>query len=73
MNGLYVALAGLAALALLALLYGRGSRRLGRAEGRGETLERAAEAASKAGAIDEDVAGLPDSELYDELYRAGRE
>jgi hypothetical protein len=72
MNGLYMSLAGLAAIALLALLYGRGSRRLGREQGRGEVLERHLEVARKAGEIDEEVAGLPDVDLYDELRRSGR-
>lgn len=65
-------LAGLAAVALLALLYGRRSRRLGQAQGREALLERSLEAARKAGAIDEDVAGLPDADLYDELRQPGR-
>lgn len=72
MSGLYVSLAGLAAVVLLVLLYGRRSRRLGWAQGREKTLERAAEAARKAGAIDEEVADLPDADLYDELRRNGR-
>ena len=72
MTGLYAVLAGLAAVALLALLYGRGSRRLGRAERQGEMLERALEAARKAEEIDEAVAGLADDDLYGELRRAGR-
>lgn len=73
MSGLYVSLAGLAAVVLLALLYGRRSRRLGRAEERENVLERAVEVERQAGAIDDQVASLPDADLYDELHRSGRQ
>ncbi len=62
-----------AAVALLALLYGRRSHRLGKAQGREALLERSLEAAREAGAMDEDVVGLPDAVLYDELRRTGRQ
>lgn len=72
MTGLYAALAGLAAVALLALLYGRQSRKRGRAEANGDNLKSAVEAARKSGAIDEDVARMSDADLYGELRDNGR-
>ncbi len=72
MTGLFAGLAGLAAVVLMALLYGRRSRRLGRAEAGAESLEHAVEAARNSGAIDEDVTRLPDADLYDELHDNGR-
>lgn len=73
MTGLYAGLAGLAAVALLALLYGRQSRKWGRAEANAANLERAVEAARKSGAIDEEVTRLSDSDLYDELHGDSRD
>ena len=67
-----MSLEGLATVALLALLYGRRSRRLGQAQGGEALLERSMEAARKAGVIDEEVAGLFDTDLYDELRDGGR-
>lgn len=72
MSGLYASLAGLVAVVLLALLYGRRSRRFGRAQGRVELLERSLWAARKAGEIDDKVADLPDADLYDELRGDGQ-
>lgn len=73
MTGLYAGLAGLAAVVLLALLYGRQSRKRGRAEANSDNLQRAVEAARKSGAIDEDVTRLSDADLYDELHGDGRD
>lgn len=73
MNALYLIFAGLAVVVLLALLYGRQSRKRGRAEADRANLKSAADAARKAGEIDEDVARLPDDALYRELHGNGRE
>lgn len=73
MNNLYAGLAGLAVVVLLALLYGRQSRKRGRAEADRANLKSAVDAARKAGEIDEDVARLPDDALYRELHGNGRE
>ena len=68
MTTLYLILAGLGAVVLLALLYGYAQRRRGREETRTDTLEAAVDTARKGNAIDEDVKRLPDDVLYDELY-----
>lgn len=71
MIALYLILAGLAAVVVLALLYGRQSRKRGRAEGSSVHLEAAVAAARKSGATDEDVSRMSDADLYDELYGNG--
>lgn len=71
MSGLYAGLIGLAAVVLLALLYGRRSRRLGRAEAGRDTLAHVLDTARESGAIDEEVSGLADASLYAELYEPG--
>lgn len=73
MSALYPVLAGLSAVVLLALLYGRQSRKRGRAEADRANLKSAVETAGKAGEIDEDVARLPDDALYRELHGNDRE
>lgn len=72
MTALYLILAGLGAVVLLALLYGRQSRKRGLAEANSDKLEAAVEAARKSGAIDENVARLSDDDLDRELRGAGR-
>ena len=72
MNGLYVILAGVGTVGLLALLYGRQSRKRGRAEANNANLKSAVDAARKAGEIDEDVARTSDDDLYRELHGNGR-
>lgn len=73
MTGLYAGLAGLAAVVVLALLYGRQSRKRGQAEATTGNLESAVETARKSGAIDEDVARMSGDDLYDELHGNGRQ
>ncbi|MDH5557620.1 MAG: hypothetical protein OEZ03_09730 [Alphaproteobacteria bacterium] len=66
-----ILVAGLAFLAAIgALLFG--AHRSGRKAERADNLEAAAEAARKSGAIDEDVTGMSDADLYDELHGKGR-
>ena len=72
MTALYLILAGLGVVVVLALLYGRQSRKRGRAEAGNDKLEAAVKAARKSGAIDEDVARLSDDDLGRELHGAGR-
>lgn len=72
MTTLYLVLAGLVAVVLIALLYGRQSRKAGEARASNRNLESAVEAARRAGEIDEDVSGLPDAALYDELHGNNR-
>ncbi|MCK5276222.1 MAG: hypothetical protein KAR37_16325 [Alphaproteobacteria bacterium] len=73
MTTLYLILAGAGVIGLLALLYGRQSRKRGRAEANAEGLESAVDAARKSGAIDEEVSRMPDADLYDELHNGGRD
>ena len=73
MTTLYLVGAGLGVVGLLALLYGRQSRRRGRAEANAGNLESAVDAARKSGAIDEDVSRLSDADLNRELYNGGRD
>lgn len=70
---LYLILAGLGVVVVLALLYGYQSRQRGRAEANSEGLESAVDHARKSGEIDEDVSKLSDADLYDELRDGGRE
>lgn len=72
MSGLYVALAGLAAVLLLALLYGRRSRRLGRLEGGNVEREAALELVRRSEGIDEEISRMPDADLYAELHGNSR-
>ena len=73
MTTLYFILAGLAGVGLFALLYGRQSRKRGRAEANAEGLESAVEAARKSGAIDEEVSRMSDADLDRELHNGGRD
>ena len=73
MTTLYLILAGAGVIGLLALLYGRQSRKRGRAEANAEGLVSAVDAARKSGAIDEDVNRMSDADLYDELHNGGRD
>lgn len=73
MTTLYLILAGAGVTGLLALLYGRQSRKRGRAEANAEGLESAVDAARKSGAIDEEVSRMSDADLYDELHNGGRD
>ncbi|MBE9554862.1 MAG: hypothetical protein IMF05_15470 [Proteobacteria bacterium] len=73
MTTLYLIGAGLAVVGLLALLYGRQSRKRGRAEANAEGLESAVEAARKSGAIDEEISRMSDADLDRELYNGGRD
>ena len=49
------------------------ARRDGRKAERADNLEAAVRAAREAGAIDEDVTGMSDADLYDELHGKSRE
>jgi type II secretory pathway pseudopilin PulG len=73
MTTVYLILAGLAVVVALALLYGRQSRKRGRAEANAEGLKSAIDHARKAGTIDEDTARMSDADLYDELHGDGRQ
>ena len=73
MTTLYLIGAGLAVVVVLALLYGRQSRKRGRAEANAEGLESATDAARKSGAIDEDVSRMSDDDLDRELHDGGRD
>lgn len=68
MTGLYAAIAGLAAILLLALLYGRRSRRLGRLEGMNDGRDATLDLVHASEGIDEEVAHMPDAGLYAELH-----
>lgn len=71
MSGLFAGLAGLAAVVLLALLYGRSARQLGRAEARRAEVRDVMATARQSGEIDEEVSGLADADLFDELHVRG--
>ena len=73
MTTLYLILAGAGVTGLLALLYGRQSRKRGRAEANAEGLESAVDAARKSGAIDEEVSRMSDADLDRELHNGGRD
>jgi len=73
MTTLYLILAGLGAVVVLALLYGRQSRKRGREEANAKGLESAIDAARKSGAIDEDVSRMSDADLDRELHDGGRD
>lgn len=73
MNGLYLILAGVGTVGLLALLYGLSQRKRGRAAAVNKGLKAAVGKARKAGEIDEDVARTSDDDLYRELHGNGRE
>lgn len=62
-------LAALAALAFVAWGMLAEAHRRGRQAERRDNLEDAVEAARKSGAIDEDVSGLSDDDLYGELHK----
>jgi hypothetical protein len=72
MTGLYAGLAGLAAILLLALLYGRRSRRLGRLEGGNAEREATLDLIRKSEEIDEDISRMRDADLYAELHDTTR-
>lgn len=73
MTTLYLILAGAGVIGLLALLYGRQSRKRGRAEANAEGLEFAVDAARKSGAIDEEISRMSDADLDRELHNGGRD
>jgi len=68
MTGLYVALAGLATVLVLAFLYGRRSRRLGRLEGGNVEREAVLELVRRSEGIDEEISLMSDADLYAELH-----